>query len=358
MIEWSRGHKDAANGVFSAALTMSMAMPESKDSIYLWKSWVWASLQDKDTATALRRLLCIVDGTPDGSPNLGPAILLRTKQHLSSNRDYFMSSNSIDYAVIYAELQALLEYLTSNTFKEIQASKQGDIASALEVYTRFSQELTERKREPKFFHELFLQSASRLLYHHGRIGPFRPALFRQHLTDYITLFPQNTIFLSLYIFNESRLRIDNRVRTILLKTILTPQQDTVISRLSAIRYEMAYGTIHSVRSTFENAVSASGHNIGLWKLYLLYCARTPPFNHDIPEIWYRALKACPWAKELFINGFETVPAGRDFADLKATWKVMGEKGLRVHVDLEEKFEDMRDIEELPEGKKVRKLGFK
>jgi hypothetical protein len=34
----------------------------------------------------------------------------------------------------------------------------------------------------------------------------------------------------------------------------------------------------------------------------------------------------------------------DFGELKSTWKVMGEKGLRVHVDLEDAFDEMRALD--------------
>jgi hypothetical protein len=34
----------------------------------------------------------------------------------------------------------------------------------------------------------------------------------------------------------------------------------------------------------------------------------------------------------------------EFAELKSTWKVMGEKGLRVHVDLEDAFDELSALE--------------
>lgn len=34
----------------------------------------------------------------------------------------------------------------------------------------------------------------------------------------------------------------------------------------------------------------------------------------------------------------------DFAEMKGTWKVMGEKELRVHVDLEDSFEDIAELD--------------
>ena len=348
MIEWSRGNKDIASGVFSAALGMSKSMSksDSKDSILLWKNWIWGYLEDGNNTSSLQYLLSIADGVPSSLIEVTPAAILKTRQHLFSNRDYLVSSKNTPHAIIYAECLALLEYLTSASSNETQSSAQGDITSALSVFMAFSQTLTDRHLVNTTSHELLLQSATRLLYHHARIGPFRPALLRQHLTHFIVLFPQNTIFLSLYTWNESRLRIDNRVRNILLSTVLTPENDTLTSRLFAIHYEIEHSTIHSVRSAFEHALSAPSTkcSAGLWRFYILYCLETPQFRAQAKEVWIRAIRACPWAKELYIFGFERMGGLMPFSELKRTWRVMGEKELRVHVDLEEKFEDLRELE--------------
>lgn len=92
---------------------------------------------------------------------------------------------------------------------------------------------------------------------------------------------------------------------------------------------------------------------GLWKFYLLWVSenekqlskngRTKSLAKDI---WYRALRACPWAKELYVVGFEILGKDADieFEELRSTWRVMGEKELRVHVDLEDEFEDIEESE--------------
>ncbi len=244
-----------------------------------------------------------------------------------------------------------MEYLTSTVGKESSSNHQGDINSALLVYTSFSQALEIRGYELSSIHELFLQSAAHILYHHARLGAYRPALLREYLTTFLHIFPRNTIFLSLYDWNEYRVRIDNRVRNILNSTILTTNNDCITSRLFAIRYEIKHGTIHSAKAAFEHAVSspACKSSAGLWKLYILYCAQTKKFQVQAKDVWYRAIRACPWAKELYVVGFQELKDLVEFKELKRTWRVMGEKDLRVHVDLEDKFED---IEEL--GKEVGK----
>ncbi|TVY42146.1 Protein NRDE2-like protein [Lachnellula subtilissima] len=348
MIESARGNTDVADGVFSAALNMSKSMPESekRGSILLWTSWIWASLEERDKSSALQHLLCMADGAINTTIEVSPTALIKIKQHLISNRDYLLSAGDTRYATMYGECLAMFEYLTANSSQEPQSELQGDIATALACYEKISNTLTNRNLSQSPSHELLLQSAARLLYHHARVGPFRPVLLRERLSHFIILFPQNTMFLSLYTWNESRLRIDNRVRNILLSTVLTPQNDVLTSRLFAIYYEIGYGTIHSVRSTFENAVNSpvSKSSAGLWKFYILYCLETQQFRSKAKDIWYRALRACPWAKELYITGFEKMGDLASFDELKGTWRVMGEKELRVHVDLEDNFDEIQELE--------------
>jgi hypothetical protein len=240
----------------------------------------------------------------------------------------------------------LLDYLTMNSNRETKSATQGDISSAFDSCASFSQILVNRNLTGDTSHELFLQSAACLLLHHARIGPFRPALIREHLIHFLKLFPQNTIFLSLYAWNESRLKIDNRVRNILLSTVLRPENDTLTSRLFAIQYEIRHGTIHSVRSAFEHALSstASKSSAGLWRFYIFFCLETPRFRPQAKDIWYRSLRACPWAKELYLIGFEKLSGMMPFSELKSTWRIMGEKELRIHVDLEESLEDITELE--------------
>jgi hypothetical protein len=138
-----------------------------------------------------------------------------------------------------------------------------------------------------------------------------------------------------------------------MSTILTSENDCLASRIFAIQHEIHYGTVHSVRSTFEKAVSSptSRSSPGLWKLYLIWISQNEKQLSKngkskglTKDIWYRALRACPWTKELYVLGFELLgeDAGMDFRELRSTWRVMGEKELRVHVDLEEEFEDIEE----------------
>ena len=344
MIERARGNIDISTNVITAALGMHASLPqnEQQESILLWKTWAWAFLDDGDIIAALRCLCSVADGSPSNMEALhvpSPAALLKAQQHLSSIRDFLVSSRDSYRATIYAECLALLAYL-SNSGNEMFSNRQGDIVSALAVFGNFSDASLARGDSPDISLELMLQSAARLLYHHARSGPFRPALLRDHLTKWVTLFPRNTIFLSLYNWNESRLRIDDRVRAMLRSMVLTEANDNIISRLFAIRYEMHAGNVHSTLAAFENAVStpSCGSNPGLWRFYVLFCASAKEFRRKAKDIFLRGMRACPWAKDFMMMAF-TEMNGLGTEDKVAIYKVLVEKELRIHVDVEHRIEE-------------------
>ncbi|EKD20536.1 hypothetical protein MBM_01218 [Drepanopeziza brunnea f. sp. 'multigermtubi' MB_m1] len=347
MIEWARGNKDLANTVFTASISTSTSI--STSSILLWRNWVWLHILSSSHTSALHLLLDIPSGTPNPKTTLTPALLLKTRQHLLSTRDYLTSTLAYPLAALYTDCLALLAYLTSPPTSEPQSSTQGSILPALSHYTTFSSTLLARPNHPaaRAAHEQTLQFSARLLHHHTRAGgPFRPSLLRTHLTSScLAHFPRNTIFLSLYAWTESlsRLRTDNRVRSLLATSILTPATDAPSSRLFAISHELQHGTIHAAKAAFEHALRAPGvsSSAGLWKLYLLFCLEREEFRASAKEVWYRCLRACPWAKELYLCGLEIdhIP-GLDWEEKRGTWRVMGEKEVRVHVDLEDRFEEI------------------
>lgn len=108
LIEWSRGNKEVANGVYSAALSMNKSRSETEskpDSILLWKTLAWCCIEDGDKTSALRHLLGIPDGVPNSGVAPSPTALLRAKQHMTSTRDFLLSTGDPGHAVLYAECE-------------------------------------------------------------------------------------------------------------------------------------------------------------------------------------------------------------------------------------------------------------
>ncbi|PQE16021.1 duf1740 domain containing protein [Rutstroemia sp. NJR-2017a WRK4] len=420
MIEWSRGNKDISNSIYSAALSMTktMSAEDAKDSVYLWKSLVWANLASGDKDTALRYLLSIPDGTPDQTLSVSPAAILRTQRHLISARDSFLYSKHLLHAVLYTELLALLAYLSSSpslTEPEPHSPSQGYLLPALQISTSFSSSLPSP--HPLTLHH---QSLTRLLHHHTQHGPYRPSLIHTRLHTSLSLCPSNTIFFTLF----TALSPPNVLSPISLSTIFTdllsPSSQThttpsfpLPTHLQILHHHLQHHPSVSAgrnaaagifKTVFGSASSSSTSELAsspaLWKLYLLFLAQYPEFlpsssssslvgksstslmkaGHEqeyekrgkLLAVLKSAITRTPWCKEIYVEGVEGVVLGggkrkaneelgssrkgREKAvekwdghakgmdegiekELKDIWRVMGEKGVRVHVDLEDLWDE-------------------
>ncbi|KAF7902036.1 uncharacterized protein EAF01_007334 [Botrytis porri] len=160
--------------------------------------------------------------------------------------------------------------------------------------------------------------------------------------------------------------------------------------------QSASPNLNTINSTFVSALNLKGSksnlNSGLasssalWRLYLLFCDVYPQFlpssssstpalsskalrlgsrstsrensreemnrkANRMVELWKQAVAKTPWCKRIYMVGFERLcgTSGNDGDDerknrinrdeevnkqLKSIWRVMGEKEIRVHVDLE------------------------
>ncbi|KAI1144576.1 DUF1740-domain-containing protein [Hypoxylon sp. FL0543] len=338
ILEWGKGNKEVARNTLAAAAGLTTI--STRDRISLGIAAAWMEIEDCSLTKATLQLCALPDDTSMSileSSSASPAQILKARQFLSSNRDYLLSSGDVRSAVIYAEGLLLLEYLTGQSNKEPSGKNQGDVWSAIASVSACSDELVSRGLGNASAHEQLLQSAARLLYYHARQGPFRAKFLREQLTKYINFFPQNTIFLALFAWREARLSIDDRVRSILDQAVLIEPHDCVSSRAFAIRYESRTGNIHSTRAAFEHALESEAckNHPDLWISYIRFCHGRKELRAKAKGVFYRAIQRCPWSKEVFMEAFATLVRDMDSSELKSVYNTLCEKGLRVHVDMEE-----------------------
>ncbi|KAI1814814.1 DUF1740-domain-containing protein [Poronia punctata] len=332
ILEYERGNKAAARNVLTAALGLPSILDH--DRVRIGVSAAWLELIDGELAKAVLRLCGLVTKSDDGQSletvEATSSQILKAHQLLVTNRDYKISSGEIGQAVIYAEALVLLEYLTKRSEKEPMAKKQGDVWSAIVSITQCSDDLVSRGQQHNPSHERFLQFAARILYYHARHGSLRPGLFREQLEKYLSYFPSNTIFLSLYAWRTERLSINDRVRVLLQDKSLTRTNESLSSHIFAIRHELCTGNTHSARAAFERALASDvcAHHVGLWIAYIRLCRNNK-------SVFYRAIQACPWSKDVFMEAFGTLVRDMDSAELKSVYATMCQKGIRVHVDMDE-----------------------
>ncbi|KAI0402896.1 DUF1740-domain-containing protein [Xylaria palmicola] len=352
--------KASARNVLSAALGLSSI--SAHDRIRLHIGAVWIELDDENLAKAVLHLCRLVE---DGSQldntempehlEASSSQILKAKQFLVTNRDYKISSGDVSQAVIYAEGLVLLDYLTQRSEKETSSRKQGDIWAAIVRITQCSEDLVARAQQFNPPHEKFLQFAARLLYYHASHGPFRPGLFREQLTRYLSFFPSNTIFLSLFAWREERLSVNDRVRSLLQDHVLTRANESLSSHVFAIAYELRTGNAHSARAAFERALASDvcAHHVGLWVAYIRLCHARRELRAKAKAVFYRAIQACPWSKDVFMESFGTLGREMDSAELRSVYLTMCEKGVRVHVDMHEFVENWRTEQKQNEGVRER-----
>ncbi|KAH1308405.1 hypothetical protein V6Z96_005714 [Aspergillus fumigatus] len=395
LIECRSGNPTGAEHVWATTLSMSKTFSDHDrvDCALLWQSWTWESLNAQNLAQASHLLLSIPQNSVDlkavpgafSETMFSATSLLKAQNSLSEAQESALVTRKARIFVACTDCLALLAYL-SHSF---------DVTKALESYSRAMDSLSTL---PERFHsfrtfttELIHQARAKLIHYHVRTSSlYKPSLIRSLLTESISLFPHNTIFLSLFAWNESRFRIEERVREVvrdvttetkqrLSHDSTTAQQIPITSHLFSIYTELvrpvyAGSTLHSVRAAFEKAIGDPAHlphtgtgaltngvssststalsSLTLWKLYIMFELSRHEINRA-KEVFYRAIRACPWSKELVMLAFTHLRAdvvrdrykdsprkgeGMGFDELRRVYNVLVEKELRIHVDIEEELD--------------------
>ncbi|KAI9785394.1 MAG: hypothetical protein M1835_003344 [Candelina submexicana] len=353
IIEFRSGNVAAANHVLVTALNMSKTLSESDqlDAILLWRTWVWELLYSGDHTAALQLLLAVPEdnnrddllirhgGGVQIDSQLSLTALLKAQRALDQH-SHLLAQGHTSHAILYLECQALLTYL----------SQSRSLTAALPILESISATLNASRylHSASALEQTHLARAKLLHYHATHVRNYRPALLREKLSESIALFPNNTIFLSLFAANETYSRLDDRVRSILNTVLLKSDEQTSITAWffyiqTELRRSVHLGsTTHSVRAVFERAVATeTGRcSASLWKFYLLFCLkRENDGGKRAKEVFYRGMRNVPWAKRFIMLAFGTgLRAIMGFEELRKVWNVLGEKELRVFVDLEEAFE--------------------
>ena len=161
---------------------------------------------------------------------------------------------------------------------------------------------------------------------------------RENFGKYIDFFPRNTVFQTLYAWRETRLSIDDRVRSKLDDIVSQPALDSLSTRAFMIQYEAHVGNVNSTVAAFQHALDNSNeckHHPQIWVAYIRYCYRHASLRGKAKGVFHRALQRCPWSKDLYMEAFTTLVSELDSSELRSVYNTMVEKGLRVHTEMEE-----------------------
>jgi hypothetical protein len=361
LVESRRSKYDKAIQVFSMALSMSRT--GTYESLMLLSSWVWEALRSGDQVEALWRLT-----SPTGkllartNPMLPPdaSILTSTLTNLSEICEKALLQQEYPSAVIATSLLALLDYLPSDHNADL----------AITAHQRLADYLTSHTLSTSPYAELNAQAVAHfLIYHLTHSAIVKPVLTRSAVEPLITLFPNNTLLLSLYAANEVRFAIDDRVRAIMHSSVLQSSTATSVAGWSfAIHFETLRGasggsTAHSIRAMYKRAThpdSAGAHCPALWAAYLSFEMaqlwverekvgdRKPGRNgrkrswevrleeaeERVKSVFYLGVRRVPWCKDFVMLGFTVAKGVFGKEEMSKIYGVMMEKEMRVYVEVE------------------------
>lgn len=367
LMESRSGNFTTASHVWATTCSMAANLSEAQRLEYgtLIRSWVWEYLAQSKPDSANQ----VLGSIPDFAINLEtlqqakqsdmrPAQRLKTERFLIESCDHSLSIQDLTSFTAWTDLTALLHYLL-NSFS---------LSSALEVYDSTFSRLASSSLVSEDFKssalELLHQSRSRIVYHHITTKhTYKPAAIRELFIESTTLFPHNTLLLSLFTWNESRFRVDERIRSALqptsLSTIETPITTSLLGILTELTRPVYTGsTIHSARAAFERALQPSSSPSGnatpspsLWKLYILFEQHRTKDISAAQKLFFRAMRACPWSKDILMLAFPSAPSTdkqgkgglfvdgetgeEDWWELRRIYNVLLDKELRVHVEIDD-----------------------
>ncbi|POR35666.1 Protein NRDE2-like protein [Tolypocladium paradoxum] len=347
LAEFANGNFEVANKVLAAA-TVDPSLDSTSTGFLLFQTWSWMELEKGDKHMATKRLCASVEESlrkPQiGDEQLSPSLVLIARQAFSSRAQQCLYEGKLDDASNCIECLTLLSYLTGTGSKEPTSASQGNISAAMGVIESMSNEFQSRGYGSEAAHERILQFACRLLYWNATKGPFRRVYVREQLARFVGLFPQNTMLLSLFEWADASIRVVDETRQLLYDKVLVKEQDSVGSRVFVIEHELARGNANSTQAAFEHALSSDvcKSSVMLWVSYIRFCYSQKQLRSKSKGVFYRALKHCPWSKEVMMEAFVTLIRDMKSEELKSVYATMTSKGLRVHVDMDEFMEKRRE----------------
>ncbi|KAJ6263545.1 hypothetical protein Dda_2109 [Drechslerella dactyloides] len=348
--ESAQGNSESAAKIYSTALSMaaSFTAPQRTRTSELWLSWVWSLLDSGDEETALTILLAIPDGYNDVTTKTkerGVGAVLKCMRY---PEDLQQRQAHEEGGVTYAELRCLLVYLTGARVPESFLKPLDELIA--DIHSRQPSAAAtcdiggegESEDGYKGMLERAMMAKARVYYRYAaHARPYKPATFSAFLEDAVAKFPENTAFLSLYVWNEARSKIAYRVRRMLAGDNDTETGEGVARAVFRAWAEVQMGGgASAVRNVFERAVGSdrTRASVQLWVLYLRFEVRMGEGRRG-REVLLRAVRACPWAKDMILSGFRLLRSVLSFGEMRKLYGVMMEKEMRVHVDIEEILEE-------------------
>eukprot|EP00842_Homolaphlyctis_polyrhiza_P006149 jgi/Hompol1/6535/HPOL_000188-RA len=171
--------------------------------------------------------------------------------------------------------------------------------------------------------EYILEVWARLLFNHANSGlAFKPVQLRDLLERALLRYPANTLFLTLFGWNEARTGVDGRVRRIVDQLLSShPSHTIALFAAWSEMHQRSNTNINVVRSVFDRAIEMPRlrYSTSIWYLAIQFEARVGELARG-KSLFYRAISECPWAKE---------------DELRELYAIMEDKEIRIRAPVAE-----------------------
>ena len=232
-LERRRGNVAAARAVYATAIKAAKASLADEDEIELWASWAEMEFEENDEARCLE-VLFMASGLPIDkidlvvAPTYAPTppstiFMLKVNQYYSSI-DLPVAPSRLCLMILFTYLVHGVDQVRDLTVRQIS-------------------KVPPHGYEAEEAHQLLCK----LLYHHASRHASPASLARTALESAIQSFPNNTMFLSLYLWGEMGGRVYGRVQR-LVADLSISEKAGVVGHLWAV-----WAEANSAHRTFWDA---------------------------------------------------------------------------------------------------------
>ncbi|CAI2166652.1 9087_t:CDS:10 [Funneliformis geosporum] len=305
-VERSSNKYSEARKIYLGAISQILSYPErfQIDAPLLHRTFAEMEMEQGHYKTAMKSIAEI---------DVSVTRLLKAKKYYAQQMarstttiSQYESGNSLHYCVCYA----LLECLSQN----LQASSK--------IFEEMIQDIEMRKVLNNYISTSSNNESGKLL--------------QNVLTRAIKAFPNNTIFLSIYFHQEIHGRMSNGLYPILDETLQKNPSHIIWTFVlySELRRQQPFN-VKRVRSLFDRALECSKtkSSISLWTLYINF-EMTYGRNDIAKTLYYRAVRECPWSKDLYMMAFRKLRSLFTIDELEEAMNVLYEKEIRLRVSID------------------------
>ncbi|KAK6091211.1 hypothetical protein MT418_008238 [Batrachochytrium dendrobatidis] len=354
-----RGKIDEARQVYLTALASYPSFPSEHQSMVTSVYTLLANLEamQNQYVAAMNVLVALAERKPLANDYAtqppAPTRLLKVNKHFEQTIDRLLEC--IDQTIYNFDMQHLIDVVYAFTMLEyishgIDASNhcfKTLIDKCRQALVQFHSRYTTLKTDTHSTSTSFSLGSSsllieymyelwtRLLYVHTVSGhAFKPALLRNVLEEALEIYPTNTLFLTVYGWNEAKTGIENRVRRFLSELhTKSPSHLIVIFSIWSEMHQRGTINTHVVRSLFEKAIESatSMHSVSIWYMAIAFEAKidTTQRLDRAKALFYRGVRECPWAKELYMMAFTTLSSAFTRQEQEQVYALMEEKEIRI-----------------------------